>query len=47
MFVLFILIAAVGGWIIGRSFSDGDPALAILGLLIAAIGICGNAGVFW
>lgn len=46
MFLLFIIVAAIGGSITGRSVAEGDAGMAFVGILIVMIGVLGNMGVF-
>lgn len=46
MFWIFLLIAGLGGWIVGGAVYRGQAGLAVVGAIIAMIGIFGNAGAF-
>lgn len=46
MFWIFLFIAVIGGWIVGRSLSEGDSVGVMIGAVVAMVGIFGNAGVF-
>lgn len=39
MFFLFLLTSAVGGFMAGRGFREGDVGIGILGLVIAVVSI--------
>lgn len=46
MYFFFLLTAALGGFIGGRGFADGDAGIGVLGLIVAVISViaCGFIG---
>lgn len=39
MFFIFIMTAALGGWLFGSGIREGDPGIVVLGAIIAVTSI--------
>lgn len=42
MFFIFIMTAALGGWMFGSGLREGDPGIMTLGAIIAVVSIIAN-----
>lgn len=42
MFFIFLMTAALGGFLSARGFSDGDYGVGFLGIMIVAISVIAN-----